>query len=50
MEAISINYVDIALRLALSLTVVGIALIAYRLIRNTIKQKIKDAPEDHHDR
>ena len=43
MEEISINYVDIALRLALSLAVVGIALIAYRLIRSTIKQKIKDA-------
>jgi small-conductance mechanosensitive channel len=42
MERTSIDFVDSGLRLALSLAVVGIALIAYRLIRNTIKQKIED--------
>jgi uncharacterized membrane protein len=43
MEETSIDFVDIALRLALSLAVVGVALIAYRMIRNAIKRKIKDA-------
>jgi small-conductance mechanosensitive channel len=43
MEETSIDFVGLALRLALSLAVVGVTLIAYRLIRNAIKQKIEDA-------
>jgi small-conductance mechanosensitive channel len=43
MEEISFDLADIALRLVLSLTVVGVALIAYRLIRSTIRKRIEDA-------
>ena len=43
MEETSIDFVDIALRLALSLAVVGVALIAYRIINNRLKRKIEDA-------
>jgi small-conductance mechanosensitive channel len=42
MEGTSIDFVDIALRLALSLAVVVVALIAYRMIRNETKRKIEE--------
>ena len=42
MEEISIDYVDIALRLALSLAVAVFALIAYRMIYNKTKRRIKE--------
>ena len=42
MEGTSIDFVDIALRLALSLAVVVVALIAYRMIYNETKRKIEE--------
>jgi small-conductance mechanosensitive channel len=43
MAETSFDIAEITMKLALSLAVVGVALIAYRLIRNTIRQKIEDA-------
>ena len=43
MEAISLDFAGFALRLFLSLLVVVVTLIVYRLIRNTINRRIQDA-------
>jgi small-conductance mechanosensitive channel len=43
MEETSMDFVGLALKLVLSLAVVVVTMIAYRLIRSTIKQKIEDA-------
>ena len=40
MEAISLDFAGFALRLFLSLLVVVVTLIVYRLIRNTINRRI----------
>jgi small-conductance mechanosensitive channel len=43
MEETSLDFAGIALKLVLSLAVVGVTLIAYRIIHSSIKRKIKDA-------
>jgi hypothetical protein len=43
METTSIDLAGIALKLFLSLAVVVITLIVYRVIRNTIKSRVEDA-------
>lgn len=43
MEMTSLDFADVALKLFLSLLVVVVTLIVYRVMRNTIKRRVEDA-------